>query len=185
MSQESLANGLALNVYSTRMSLRQADEKKVHGWGAIGHGFQSHLNFYNSGNSNGAMTMVEYLRLLKLKVAGWPLDAVLEEDGAKSHGRGKNSIVTKWKKENNIYCYFNCPHSPDLAPIENAWAAPKAWLRKFAHYTEEMVKEVALEGWYKLTLNKINYWCDSLPQRLRDVIGLKGQMTTWYIARNE
>ena len=82
-------------------------------------------------------------------------------------------------RANGITYYFNHPYSPDLAPIENCWIAPKATLRKETHWTQEEVEELAVEGWYKLKQKKINAWCDSMPQRLRDVIALKGQLTGW------
>ena len=125
------------------------------------------------------MTMVEYLKILKEEVSQWPSSAVLEEDGAAGHGRNKNSPVSKWKKDHHVKYYFNYLYSPDLAPIENAWIAPKSYLRKQAHWTEEMVQEVACDGWYAITEKKRRYWCDTMPQRLRDVIRLKGQMTAW------
>lgn len=158
---------------------RREDEKKVHGWGAVGYDFKSPLYSYDAGNSNGAMTQQVYITLLQEEVAQWPSNVVLEEDGASGHGLGKKSIITKWKQDNNVTWYHNCPYSPDLAPIENAWLAPKAWLRKFAHWDDNTVWEVAQEGWEALSQKKINYWVESMPQRLRDVIQLEGQMTAW------
>lgn len=42
-------------------------------------------------------------------------DFVLEED-----------IVRDWKAEHGLKYYFNCPHFPDLSPIENCWQFPQA-----------------------------------------------------------
>ena len=151
----------------------------MHAWGALGFDFKSHLQFYNVGNSNRAIKMTKYIEILEQEVTTWPSWAILEEDGCSGHGPHKNSIVTKWKKDHHVKYYFNAPYSPDLAPIKNGWQAPKAYLRKFEHWTEEMVVEVALEGWHALSKKKINKWCESMPDRLQDVIRLKGQMTAW------
>ena len=188
-----LGYGLSGRIYVTRCSSevtcpdymqlenesKPVDEKKVHAWVAVGYGYKSLLYFYDVGNSNGVMTIETYLPLLKEEVGTWPKHWVLKEDGAKGYGRGKNSPITKWKDANGISYYFNHLYSPDLALIENCWIAPKSHLRKSGHYIDEMVKEIALEGWDALKEKKINAWCDSMPQRLRDVIAMKGQLTGW------
>ena len=54
---------------------------------------------------------------------------VLEEDGDSKHrDSSKQNIVRQWKDSNGLISYFNCPGSPDLAPIENCWQAPKQML---------------------------------------------------------
>jgi transposase len=158
---------------------KKKDEKKVHGWAAIGYNFKSTFYQYDAGNSNGAITQKVYLEILKAEVMNWPSSVVLEQDGASGHGKGKNSPISRWLQANNHPYYFNCPYSPDLAPIENTWVAPKAWLRKFAHWDTDTVWELAQEGWEALTQEKINMWCDSMPERLRNVIALNGQITAW------
>ena len=125
------------------------------------------------------MNMVIYLKILKTEVTNWPKSWVLKEDRALDHGRGKDSMITRWKKANNVSYYFNYPYSPNLAPIENCWVAPKATLQKFGHWTEEEVQNLSCEGWHNLKQKKIDAWCDSMPQRLRDVIAAEGQMTAW------
>ena len=156
------------------------DENKVHAWSWCSFGEKGRLRFYNTGtNSNGAITINTYLEILREEVAYWPSNAVLEQDGAKGHGIGKNSQVTKWLNAHNVSFYTNCPYSPDLAPIENCWLAPQAWLRKWGHWDEFSVREIATEGWNALSQAKVNAWCRSMPQRLRDVIKLKGQLTAY------
>ena len=103
----------------------------------------------------------------------------MEEDGDSGHGRSKSNPIRTWKEEHNLRHYFNCPYSPDLAPIENAWRAPKGNLRKFAHWDEETVYGVAKEGWNRLSQQTINSWIDSMPARLQAVIDGKGQMTAY------
>lgn len=69
-------------------------------------------------------------------------DFVLEEDNDSGHGPGKSNIVRTWKEKNGLEHYFNCAHSPDLAPIENCWQIPKAYTRKYPHWDDETLKEL-------------------------------------------
>jgi hypothetical protein len=57
--------------------------------------------------------------------------------------------------------------------------APKAYLRKYSHWDEEMVWELAQEGWANLSQKTINKWCDSMPERLQAVIDAEGKMTSY------
>ena len=51
---------------------------------------------------------------------------ILEEDSDSGYRGGKaNNLVRRWKQEMGLKYYFNCPGSPDLAPIENLWQVPK------------------------------------------------------------
>lgn len=48
-------------------------------------------------------------------------DFVLEEDGDSGHGTGRTrNAVKKWKEDHHLEHYFNCPSSPDLAPLKIA-----------------------------------------------------------------
>jgi hypothetical protein len=73
--------------------------------------------------------------------------------------------------------YFNCASSPDLSPIENCWQALKQTLKKYPHWSDEMTRELIVEGWEALKQKTINKWVDEMPQRLRDVLELDGQLT--------
>jgi hypothetical protein len=55
--------------------------------------------------------------------------------------------VTKWKRENGLERYFNCPLTPDFVPIEKAWQLPKQAVRKRRCWEDAIVKELAEEGW--------------------------------------
>jgi hypothetical protein len=123
------------------------------------------------------MTQKVYLELLQAECISWPSDAVLEEDRDSEHGTSDSNLVRTWKEQQHLLCYFNCPRSPDLSPIENAWQAPKANLRKVAYWDEESLYQVAKEGWEGLSQKTINTWIDSMPTRLQAVIDAKGQMT--------
>jgi hypothetical protein len=83
------------------------------------------------------------------------------------------------KKKNNLEHYFNCAHSPDLAPVENCWRPPKQSMSRFPHWDEFETRELALEGWQKVSQHFINEQVDTMPRRLQDCIDLEGQLTGW------
>jgi transposase len=105
-------------------------------------------------------------------------DFVLKEDRDSRHGTGKSNIVRKWKEVNGLESYWNCPASPDLAPIENVWSMQKAYMSKFTHYEVEETRELALEAWYKgVFQDVINGLIDRMPDRFQATIDMECRMT--------
>ena len=102
---------------------------------------------------------------------------ILEEDGNNRHGPGKKNIVRTWKEQNKLEYYFNCATSPDLAPIENCWQAPKQTLKKYPHWDDSTTRELIREGWEAVSQKRVDDWMDSMPQRLQEVIDSDGQLT--------
>lgn len=161
---------------------------KVHGWAAVGYGFEMEkIHWYEvPGNSNGAISMNVYLEILKTHVLRWKErgdDFILEQDGAPGHGgaskessRANNRIV-RFLRQHDIEFFFICHDSPDLAPIENTWKGPKQYVTKQPHWDKESLKQLAQEGWDQVSQEFINRQIDSMPQRLRDCIALGGRMT--------
>jgi hypothetical protein len=74
------------------------------------------------------------------------LDFVLFKDNDSGHGPDKNNPVRAWKDKHRLKHYFNVSNSPDLNIIENCWQPPKAYTRKFPHWTDEETKELIREG---------------------------------------
>lgn len=161
------------------------DRKRLHFWGAVGRDFKSDLTFYETSSPNGKMTQLVYRdRILKPVVLPWlrtGQNFVLEEDGDSGHGPAKNNnIVRRWKEEVGLKFYFNCPSSPDLSPIENCWRAPKSNLSSVAHWDDDTAARLLIDGWKNhLEQESINKSIDTMPQRLKDVIELEGQITGW------
>lgn len=103
---------------------------------------------------------------------------VLEEHGDSGYGGGsKGNVVQKWKQDNGLVSYSNCPGSPDLAPLEHCWQAPKQMLGQVPHRDDSTTKEVIWEGWNNVSIPFINGVVDSMPKRLSAVIQGQGAMT--------
>jgi hypothetical protein len=101
----------------------------------------------------------------------------LEEDGDSGHGTGSKNIIRTWKQQNGLKSYFNCAQSPDLAPIENCWQAPKQELKRYPHWDDSTTRELIQQGWEKLSQKRINTWMEEMPERLQHVIDSDGQLT--------
>jgi hypothetical protein len=119
---------------------KETDKEKVHAWAAVGYDFKSPLTVYNiATNTNGKMTQKDHIQqILEPIVLPWIErgdNFVLEEDGDSGHGPPKvtGNIVVDWKKKHGLEHYFNCPGSPDLAPIEDAWQPMKPHVRHYTH----------------------------------------------------
>ncbi|KAF2175431.1 hypothetical protein K469DRAFT_610770, partial [Zopfia rhizophila CBS 207.26] len=155
---------------------------RVHAWAAVGWEFKSPLTFYDiASNNNSKMTQKDYIKqILEPVVLPWinkGQQFILEEDGDSGYGPSKSNIVQAWKQKHNLQHYFNCHSSPDLSPIENRWQPPKQYVKKFPHWDEQDTRELAIEGWDKVTQKFINTRVLSMPQRLKDVIAKEGQLT--------
>lgn len=167
-----------------RKEPEEKDLKRLHAWGCIGYDFKSPLIWYEiPTNSNGKMTQAIYREVvLEGYVKGLMKEGrqfVLEEDGDSGHGPSQSNIVREWKEKNGLEFFFNCPRSPDLAPIENCWLAVKEEIRQRPHWDEDTLKELAEEGWANLSQETINNWIDSMPWRLEHVTQLNGKRTAW------
>jgi hypothetical protein len=151
------------------------DKKRHHCWAAAGYNFKSNIHFHDvPGNTNGKISQRVYIdQILKPIVKPWLENGqnfVLEEDGDSGHGPGKHNIVRTWKDTHGLEHYFNCPSTPDLAPIENCWQPVKQELYKYPHWDDVTTKELILEGWTHVSQHFINEKVNSMPERLRQVI---------------
>ena len=103
---------------------------------------------------------------------------ILKENGDSGHEkRGINGRATRWKQKNNLLYYANCPHSPDLSPIKNAWQVPKQTIGHQPHWDDATCIAAIKDGWAKLSQETINKWVMEMPDRLHDVMDSRGKMT--------
>ena len=167
---------------------KDKDQKRVHCWAAVGWNFKSSLFWYEvPTNDNGKLSHKAYLeQILEPAIKPWLDQArsgqidpfVLEEDNDSSH---KGGIVNTWKHQNGLNHYFNCPNSPDLAPIENCWQPMKQLLRRIPHWDDRTTKSIAQEGWNGISQDFINTKIASIPDRLRAVIEGGGAITGYQL----
>ncbi|KAF1831151.1 hypothetical protein BDW02DRAFT_572326 [Decorospora gaudefroyi] len=120
--------------------LNRDDEKDwetSHIWGAVGYNFKSNLTFYKvPGNRNGKLLLSVYRdQILEPVVKKWVENDpyfILEEDNDSGHGGGSSTnIVARWK--------------------QNCWQVMKQHLKKFPHWDEFETRELAKEGWQKVS----------------------------------
>lgn len=160
----------------------EKSRKRIHCWAAVGYNFKSDIYFYDvPGNKNGKMPHQVYIdSILEPIVRPWledKQDFVLEEDGDSGHGTSRKNPVRSWKEENGLESYFNSAQSPDLSVIENCWAIPKMYTRKYPHSDDDTLKELIKEGWAQVSQEFINSKVQEIPKRLRDVIVGEGELT--------
>jgi transposase len=154
--------------------------RKLHCWAAVGHDFKSDLVWYDKpSESNGKLDLPAYRDNILEPVVGPWLRAghnfVLAEDVDSGHsGRKGNNIVQKWKQENGLQSFFNCPLSPDFVPIERAFQLPRQYVKHRACWEDSSVKELAEEGWGALRQETINRWVDQIPQTLKTCLEKEG-----------
>ncbi|KAK3370787.1 hypothetical protein B0T24DRAFT_530943, partial [Lasiosphaeria ovina] len=82
------------------------------------------------------------------------------------------------KQRHGLKHFFNTPGSPDLSPIENCWRAVKQYIRAHLRIGSD-IKELALEGWKRVSQKTINGLVDSMVRRMEDVLTGEGQITGW------
>lgn len=116
----------------------EKDLKKLHAWNSIGYNFKGPLIFYNvPSNTNGKMTQQVYRNVILegyVKKLLWEdRYFILEEDGDSGHGPSKSNPVREWKGKNGLRFFFNCPRSPDLSLIENAWGHVEEVIKQQPH----------------------------------------------------
>ncbi len=89
--------------------------------------------------------------------------------------------VKEWLNEQEFKVLTWPPQSPDLNPIEHAWAYLKQQLNKYDKPPNGMRQlwERIQEEWEKISLEYINNLFNSMPSRMRAVIKAKGRWTKY------
>lgn len=157
------------------------DQKRFHVWAGVGYNFISPLIFSDADNSNGKMSQKVYRdQILEPVVGQWIRDGcdfTLEEDNNSGHStHSTNNPAARWNMAHDVRIQPNAAYSPDPAIIETCWSSPKHITRKLPDYDDETTKDLILEGWDRLNYDGVNKMVHSMPQRLRDVLYLKGQI---------
>jgi transposase len=101
-----------------------------------------------------------------------------QQDGASSH----TSKSTKaWFSCEDIPLFFHPANSPDLSPIEPVWHELKKLIRALPNppTTAEELQAAILNAWEALSMEDIDKYVRSMPDRVRAVTAAKGGHTRY------
>lgn len=101
---------------------------------------------------------------------------VFMHDGAPCH---KAKLVTEFLEEYHITVLEWPGNSPDLNPIENAWAHIKEQLSTVQTNSVPRLQEAITQTWREIGPGYFETLARSMPQRLQDVIDLRGDITKY------
>jgi hypothetical protein len=103
---------------------------------------------------------------------------VLQQDNDPTHKRGSQQALAKFKatfKNAPTILPDWPPNSPDLSPIENAWAIVQAKLDARGCKTFAEFKDALKEEWTKLERSTYKNLMGSLKQRMSKCIEMEGE----------
>ena len=154
------------------------DPRKVKVWGSISYnGVGTLVRYYGNLNS------IDFVKILEQNLLrDYPLlrgtrtrqgKYYFQLDGASSHTANHSQ---NFFRNNNITTLIWPPYSPDINPVENIWAFIKGQLFKKNNQltTADETWEEIQRIWYFEVNSMIKNLYDSIPNRLKTVIELKG-----------
>lgn len=103
-------------------------------------------------------------------------EVYFQQDNARCHA---SKSTKKWLERNAIMVFPHPPSSPDVNPMENLWAELKRRIRSRPRLptSVEELKRAVLEAWDSLTVEDINKFVGSMPNRVQAVLAAKGGNT--------
>ena len=168
-----------------------SSHKSVMAWAAIGYNYKSQLYFVSSEAEGKGFTQQKYadqiLRGPLKEIFEQPGDAFCVEDNSNVHGKKdtatNHGLCNAVRLECHIYSIDWPPCSPDLNPIENIWRVLKQRLRNrnpHGGWKLEDLKAAILDIWdNEISIEMINRFVDTMPQRLEKVRVRKGGPSGW------
>lgn len=127
---------------------------------------------------NGIINRHKYIEILEDNL--WPVisrhfptqNFLFQDDNAPIH---RAHDVEHYKARNRIQCLSWPAQSPDLNPIENVWLKIKNRLQQHVENIKsvEEPSDSIIDIWQTLPMDYIQSLYNSLPRRIRKVIGLK------------
>lgn len=157
---------------------RQGGGKSVMIWAAIGWYGKSQIAFLD-GNQNSAK-YVQTLNQFLLPAAGqiggpnW----VLMQDNAPIH---TSRVTRAWLAERGVRVLAWPARSPDLNPIENAWAAMSALVYEDGRQFDsvEALKDAISAAWVRISGEYRHNLFNSLPRRMQRVLDEQGKIISY------
>jgi transposase len=158
-------------------SRRQNGGGSVMVWGAFSAKGRSELCILEGNQNSYAYTVTLSDYLLPFAHADHGNEYIFQQDNASIH----SSRETKeWLDEQEIVCLPWPARSPDLNPIENAWAvlarAVYANGRQFAD--RQSLITAILRCWGEISTDYMTNLINSMPNRCADVLVLQGKKTS-------
>ena len=102
------------------------------------------------------------------------IEFILMEDNDGSHGtRSVNNPVIEYKDSIGLHYYSNPTQSPDFNPIENVWRMLKQRVKKWKAESEAELRYAIQVEWDKITLEEINGYIASEPERMDQCVKRK------------
>jgi len=101
-----------------------------------------------------------------------------QQDGAPAH---RAKTTKKWFDDHSIPLLPHPPSSPDVNPAEPVWHLLKDIIRNRPHppTSIEELKTAVYEAWDSITVDKINKFVHSMPDRVQAIISSKGGHTRY------
>ena len=160
-------------------------------WVEISYGYKSKIYFYLYEEKRKGFTQKKYAD----QILRGPLKEIFEqpgnffcvEDNSKVHGktdtRQNHGICNAVRLECHIYSIDWPPCSPNFNPIENIWKILKQRLRNRnpqGNWTIEDFEKAIINIWdNEISIETINRFVDTMPQRLEKVRLRKGGPSGW------
>jgi transposase len=114
----------------------------------------------------------------KTTLVGW----VLQQDNDPTHKRSAQAALQDWNAgvSRRVMLLPDWPpNSPDLSPIENAWAWVQAEVDSKGCKNFEIYQETLLKFWENLPPHIVKSLMRSIPARLRECVRKNGEKTSY------
>lgn len=168
--------GEALNPKNTKKTVKHGGGGLMV-WGCIAASGVGNLEFVD-----GVMDQYKYIDILKRN-----LQSSAEKLGIRSDYYFQQDNDPKHKAMNTrLYLAYNTPHlletppqSPDINPIEHVWNMLERKIRNHHITNKNLLRKALHDEWIGLSTDFIEKLVLSMPNRLREVIKLKGYPTRY------
>jgi transposase len=126
----------------------------------------------------GSLKADGYINLLKQRITHIKKrDVIFQQDNAPCHKAKKTKAFFASQKVNLLPDWP--PQSPDMSPIENAWAIINRRVQAREPHNKEELTEVVLDEIKKFTQAEVAVLIDSFPRRCDAVIASRGGSTKY------
>ena len=146
-------------------------------WGCFSSSGVGNLVFID-GNMTGEMyrDILHENLLDSVKQLSLGKEWIMQQDNDPKH---RSRSVTQWLNQNGVKCLEWPSFSPDLNPIEHMWDEVERRMKKESPKNEKELREALLRVWRGIGVNVTKKLVDSVPNRLNEVVKMKGYPTRY------